>query len=100
MFYGRMQELTLESPSYVRDAYNHERTVYTPAGRIRVYIVLQDKTPQTANELDTFASNLVGYTQETRVKEGWRIDGKYVVTSVVRHRMDSILYLKEVSDGV
>jgi hypothetical protein len=47
-----------------------------------------------------FASSLVGYTQDLRVKEGWRIDGKFVVKSVMRHRMDQILYLEEVTDGV
>lgn len=100
MLYSRMVEYDLELPSYVTDSYNHERTAYTPAGSARVYVVLQDKTPQTANELDTFASNLVGYTQETRIKEGWRIGGRFVVTSVVYHRDNSILYLKEVTDGV
>lgn len=100
MFYGRMEELTLESPAYVKDAWNHEHVSYTPAGRGRVYIVLQDKTPQTTNELDLFATNLVGYTQEGRIKEGWRIGGKYVVSSIIRRRHDSILYLKAAEDGV
>lgn len=100
MFYGRMEDHQLESPVYLTDAYRHSRVTWQDRGTIRAYIVLQDKTPTTTNDTNVFSSNLVGYTQDQRVKEGWRIDGRYVVKSVMRHRMDRVLYLEEVSDGV
>lgn len=100
MFYGRMEEYPLESPAYLTDAYNHSRITWQDHGTIRAFIVLQDKTPKTTNDTNVFASSLVGYTQDLRVKEGWRIGGKFVVKSVTRHRMDQILYLEEVTDGV
>ncbi len=65
-----MEPQTLESPAYIVDAYNHERVTYVPRGTIDCHIVLEDKTPQTTNEINAYASSLVGYTRDERVKEG------------------------------
>lgn len=65
-----MRQYDLESPAYIVDAYNHERVTYVPKGTTSCYIVLEDKTPQTTNDMDAYSSSLVGYTTDDRPKEG------------------------------
>ena len=99
MFYGRMVEYSLESPREVTDSYNHTHHSWRDEGKTRAYIILQDTTGQTANDLSLSSTSLVGYTQDMRIQKGWRIDGRYVVESVVPHRADKVLYLQEVTNG-
>jgi len=96
MFYGRMEEYSLETPVYETDAYNHTHVTYEDAGTIRAYIVPQQWTDYDSNDLKLSSQSFVGYTQNT-VTKGSRIAGELIVESVTVNRMgDSVLFLKGV----
>jgi hypothetical protein len=94
-----MAEHKVEAPAYLTDKFNHQRATYVPKGVALAHIVMQDRSAQTSNELSTITTTLVAYTNDSRIKEGWRIDGRYMVQSVIPHRTVTVLYLKEVEDG-
>lgn len=94
-----MAEHRIAMPAYFTDAYNYQRVEYVDKGKALIHIVLQDRSSQTSNELDTITSSLVGYTNDKRLREGWMVDGRYVVKSVIPHRTVTVLYLEEVEDG-
>ena len=99
MFEGRKQTYSVESPIYTKDAYNYDKKSYEDQGTARIYIVVEDRTQQNVNDFDLYEGTLVGYTDDTSIGKGWRIDGKYIVKSVLPHRTGLVLYLKEYEDG-
>lgn len=98
MLYSRMTEHSVYRPSYVTDNYNHSRATFTPIEKVPVYVVLEDRTLNNTNDLKTYTATLVGYTQDKRIKAGWKVDNM-LVKSVLPHRHFNVLYLEETEDG-
>lgn len=99
MFYGKEKEYTIERPEIVKDAYNHETANYISEGTAKIHIVVQDRSTIKANDLDTYKSTMVGYTRNNNIQEGWRIGGRYTVTSTMPHRNMNVLYLEAFDNG-
>ena len=70
MFYGRMKNYSLKAPEKVMDAYNHEHNDYVKKGSADIEIIVQDRTNLKTNDLDTYASTLVGYTENNKIDSG------------------------------
>jgi len=99
MFESRKQEYAVDSPQEVKDKYNYGKTTYVPQGTAKIYIVVQDRTLISNNDLNTYTATLVGYTDDLRIDKNWRVDGRYVVTSTMPHRTEQVIYLKEITNG-
>lgn len=121
MFESRKQEYTIANPTVKYDDYNYAYLDYettsapsqqetqgqegaqsseTPSeATARIYIVVEDRTLQSNNDLNLYEGTLVGYTDNLEIDKNWLIDGKYVVTSTLPHRDGQVLYLKEYSNG-
>lgn len=99
MFYGRMEEFAVASPQYTKDRYNHSSITYQDEGTANIYIVVEDRTAYSNNDLNLYTATLVGYTKDVRIQRNWQIDGKYKVISTMPHRTSTTLYLEEIQDG-
>lgn len=99
MFESRKQEYSIASPIVTKDKYNCDQISYDSQGTAYIYIVAQDRTLMTQNELNLYTGTLVGYTDNTDIEINWLIGEKYVVTSTLPHRDGLVLYLKEFNNG-
>lgn len=99
MFYGKMEEHKLYKPIYEIDECGERTTTYKQAGTARMFISVQDRSYYSGNDLNLLTSTLVGYTENTKIQENWKIDMLYVVESVIPHRQGCYVYLKKIEDG-
>lgn len=99
MFESRKQEYAVASPQIDYDDYNHQSLSHLPQGTAKIYIVVQDRTLTTNNELNLYEGTYVGYTDDMRIDKNWLIDNRYKVVSTLPHRNENILYLRDISDG-
>ena len=99
MFYGKMEEHQVTSPTIVTDNYGHSRLSYSaiPSTAL-IHIVTQDRSLSTESDLLTYQGTLVGYTYDS-IPRNSLVDSSMRVTSVMPHRDMNILYLQEVEDG-
>lgn len=101
MFYGRMRDYKIERPVETKDRYNHTHYDYQDQGTAFIYITEQDRTMMTNNDLDLLRFTLIAYTYNKQIKEGWRIDSKYIVKSRIQTSPTAqvVLYLEAIEDG-
>lgn len=99
MFESRKQEYAVASPQVETDDFNYGSITYQDEGTAKVYLVVQDRTLQYNNDLHLYEETLVGYTDDSRIDKNWLLDDKYIVVSTLPHRGETVLYLKEFSDG-
>ena len=98
MFYGRMEEYVVQSPQFTTDRYNYPKVAYQDEGTARVYVVVQDRTQSTENDIELYSATLVGYTDNLDIEKGWKV-GDYEVLSTMPHRRSQILYLRGLDNG-
>lgn len=99
MYYGKMEEHKIAAPAKVEDEFHHFHDETSNKGSALIHIAVQDRTTLMHNDLQTYNTTLVGYTENEKIQKDWWIDGKYKVLSVVPHRHLNVLYLQEVDNG-
>lgn len=98
MFYGRMKSYDVYAPTYTADRLNQKVKTYKNIGSVRAYIVAQDRTTYSANDLLGLKATYVAYLDpltSSSIGEGYKI-GNYEVIS----RIDQVCYLKELENGI
>lgn len=99
MFESRKEEYAVASPLIETDDYNYGSREYKPEGTASIYIVVQDRTLINNNDLNLYQATLVGYTDDNRIEKNWLVDNRYVVISTLPHRNQTVLYLREFTNG-
>lgn len=100
MFYGRMREYDIERPKYEKDKFGYPKTEYLNIGKERLYITIQDRTMININDLDLITGQYVAFADGgCQIRENDRIDGRFIVKSVVQFRSCVVLYLRTYEDG-
>lgn len=92
MFYSRMKEYPIQKKSTVDDGFGFKKEQYADAGTVKAYIIRTDLTKYTANELDLTQYQFTGYTMDSGLSIGDKVDGKRI-TEITPHRQGFYMYL-------